>query len=330
VRIVVPVKQVPATDAVRMDPETGTMVRSGTEAVINPLDLYAVEAALQMRERLVAASAAASAATPAGPGPSGDGAPRQNASTAASGEGDDAGEGDAASAVVEIIAITMGPPPAEAVLREAISLGCDRGVLLSDRRFGGADTWATSRVLAAAIERLAPVNLVIAGERATDGDTAQVGPGIAAWLDLPLATYVAAVDEVGPAVGFSAAGDRATGDGGAPPTHLTVERLVEEGYQIVRIPLPALITVVKEIAPPRLPTLEGKMRARRAEITVLGADDLDVPAEELGLAGSPTRVVRIATPQVTRSGETVDARDDATVFAAAVRIVDFLEAQGVV
>lgn len=304
-RIVVPVKQVPATDAVRMDPETGTMVRSGAAAVVNPLDLYAIEAALMLRERLADRSM-----------------PDVASGTVR----------DSRDAGVEIVAITMGPPPAEAVLREAISLGCDRGVLLSDRRFGGADTWATSRVLAAAIEGLAPVDLVITGERATDGDTAQVGPGIAAWLDLPLATYVAAVDEMGLAGAAGSAsvdGTASTATVGDTPTHLTVERLVEDGYQIVRLPLPAVISVVKEIASPRLPTLDGKMRARRAEISVLGAAELRVPPEELGLAGSPTRVVRIATPQVVRSGETVEARDDATVATAAIRIVDFLEAQGV-
>jgi len=268
VRIVVPVKQVPATDAVTMDPETGTMVRSAAASVINPLDLYALEAALRLR--------------------------------------DSSGDGD-------VVALTMGPPPAEAVLREAVSLGCDRGILLSDTRFGGADTWATSRVLAAAIERLKPIDLVITGERATDGDTAQVGPGIAAWLDIPLATYVAHV----------------TGVDGAAAT-VTVERLVEDGYQIVRLSTPALLTVVKEIAPLRLPTLDGVMRARRAEFERWGAVDLAVPAEELGLKGSPTRVVNIATPQVTREGETIDAGDEAGVAQAAVRIADLLEDAGVV
>ena len=254
------------------------MVRSGTAAVTNPLDLYALEAALQLRELWDAA----------------------------------------------VVAITMGPPPAEAVLREALSLGCDDGVLLSDRLFGGADTWATSRTLAAAVAVLEAedgrFDLIIAGERATDGDTGQVGPALAAWLDRPLASYVAHVHRDEGAPVSNKASDRNTA--------LTVQRLIEDGYQILRLPLPAVMTVVKEIASPRLPTLEHKKRSRHARIRRLGAQDLGIPEDDLGLRGSPTRVVRITTPTVTRRGETVACRSDQDYAAAAVRIVDFLEEQG--
>lgn len=188
--IIVPIKQVPETSNVKMDPETGTMIRGGVETVVNPLDLYAIETALRLKEEHSG----------------------------------------------RVTAITMGPPPAEKALREAVAMGCDEALLVSDRKFGGADTWATSYTLAQAIKTLDDFDLIIAGERATDGDTAQVGPGIAAWLHLPVATYVAAIERI---------------DSGT----MTVERLVEEGYQILRLPKPALITVVKEIAAPRLPTL---------------------------------------------------------------------------
>lgn len=267
--IVVPIKQVPETSNVRMDPEKGTMIRDGVESVINPLDLYAIEAALRLRE----------------------------------------------SQGGTVTVITMGPPPARVALRQAIAMGCDDGVLVSDRRFGGSDTWATSYTLAGAIRKIgaetAPVDLVITGERATDGDTAQVGPGIAAWLDLPAATYVAHIPEV-------------RSDG------LTVERLVEDGYQILDVPFPALLTVVKEIAAPRLPTLNGKKRSKALDIPVFGADDMELDSASLGLKGSPTKVVKIATPKVTRGGEVVTASGEDGAVAAVDRLMAFLEEKDLV
>lgn len=267
--IVVPIKQVPETSNVKMDPEKGTMIRDGVESVINPLDLYALEAALQLRE--------AHGGT--------------------------------------VTAITMGPPPAETALRQAVAMGCDDAILVSDRKFGGSDTWATSYTLAGAIRTIgaerAPVDLVIAGERATDGDTAQVGPGIAAWLDLPLATYVAHITAVS-------------------STGMTVERLVEEGYQILEIPFPALITVVKEIAAPRLPTLSGKKRSRAMEVPVFNAERMDLDPASLGLKGSPTKVVRIATPKVTRGGTVVEASGETGVVGAVDQLMAFLEAKELV
>ena len=168
-------------------------------------------------------------------------------------------------------------------------MGCDEAVLISDRKFGGSDTWATSYTIAQAIKKIGNFDLIIAGERATDGDTAQVGPGIASWLDLPLATYVAKMETT------------SNGSG------IIVERLVEEGYQKLSIPLPALITVVKEIAAPRLPTLRGKKYAKQLEIPVYNADNMELDASKLGLKGSPTKVVKIDTPKVTRGGKTVIA-----------------------
>lgn len=152
-RIIVAIKQVPETSNVRMDPETGTMIRSGVETVVNPLDLYAIEAAIQLRDR----------------------------------------HGGS------VTALSMGPPAAIKALKEAIAMGCDDAVLVSDRRFGGADTWATSYTLSRAIRKIGDFDLIVAGERATDGDTAQVGPGIAAWLDIPVATYVSSILETGAA-----------------------------------------------------------------------------------------------------------------------------------
>jgi electron transfer flavoprotein beta subunit len=261
-RIVVPIKQVPETNAVRMDEETGTMMRDGVEAIVNPLDLYAIEAALQLRD-------------------------------ACGGE---------------IVAVSMGPPKAVIAIREAIAMGLDSGVLLSDKRFAGADTWATSYVLAAAIRKLGDFDLILCGERATDGDTGQVGPGIAAWLDLPVASYVGAID-------------------GAADGVLKCRRLVEDGHELLDVRLPAVLTVVKEIANPRLPTLRGKQKAKRTDIPIWAVSDLDVEEQNLGLNGSPTRVVKIFRPSVARECEKLRPSDDASLAAACDRVVEFLKAK---
>jgi electron transfer flavoprotein beta subunit len=201
--------------------------------------------------------------------------------------------------------MTMGPPQAEKALREAIAMGCDDAILVSDRKFGGSDTWATSYTLAQAIRKIGDYDLVIAGERATDGDTAQVGPGIAAWLDIPLATYVAKIEKAGEG-------------------SLTVERLVEDGYQILELPTPALLTVVKEVAAPRLPTLRGKKKSMTAEMPLFNAENMELDPASLGLKGSPTKVVKIETPKVTRGGTVVRATDEGSVRKAVDQLMEYL------
>ena len=258
-RIIVPIKQVPETSAVKMDERTGTMIRQGVEAIINPLDLYAIETAIRLCER-------------------------------SSGE---------------TVAISMGPPNAASALREAIAMGCDTGILLSDKAFGGADTWATSYVLSAAIRRIGGYDLIICGERATDGDTGQVGPGIAAWLNLPVMTYVSRINSI-------------------DERSCSVRRLVEDGYEVLEAELPAVLTVVKEVADPRLPTLRGKQKARRLEVPVWGPLDLEVESEHLGLEGSPTRVVNISRPKLARECELVRASDEESTHAGVDRLIAFL------
>ncbi len=184
------------------------------------------------------------------------------------------GAGDGES---EVVVVTMGPPQAEEMLKEAISLGADRAVLVSDRAFAGSDTWATGLTLSAALSKLGP-DLVICGKQAIDGDTAQVGPGVATHLDIPQATYVRKIEEI------SREGAR-------------VERLLEDGSEVVELPLPALLTVVKEINEPRLPSLRGKMKAKKAEIEKMTQADLGIPEKELGLTGSPTRVIKVFAPE---------------------------------
>ncbi len=177
----------------------------------------------------------------------------------------------------KVTALTMGPPQAEEALREIVALGVDEAVLLSDRAFAGADTWATSLTLARAVEKLGPVDLVICGKQAIDGDTAQVGPGLAAHLDQPYTTYARRLE---------------LQDGG----QLRAERVTDFGYEVVQMSLPAVVTVVREIGDPRMPGLKHKMRARKLEIPVLGAADLNLDPEEVGLQGSFTQVVRVFSP----------------------------------
>ncbi len=189
------------------------------------------------------------------------------------------------------IALTMGPPQAEAALREAISMGIDEGYLVCDRAFAGSDTWATSYTLAGAIKKIGQFDLIICGKQASDGDTAQVGPGIATHLDLPQVTYVKKVEE-------------------ATATSLTLERMMEEGFEIIQTPLPCLITVVKEINEPRIPSLKGMMRAKSAKITALGQKDLDLDPQSIGLCGSPTQVVKIFTPPQRVGGQILNGEPE--------------------
>jgi electron transfer flavoprotein beta subunit len=235
---VVCIKQVPDTTDVKIDPETNTLMREGVESIINPFDMYAIEEAVRLKEKLGG----------------------------------------------RVTAVTMGPPQAEAALREAISMGVDAGILISDRAFAGSDTWATSYTLAAAIRRIGDAALILCGKQASDGDTAQVGPGIAVHLDLPQITYVRKIDEV-------------------DEKRIVAERLLETGHEVIESEMPCLLTVVKEINEPRLPSLKGKMAARKAEIPVWTADDLGAEKDQIGLDGSPTKVVRIFTPAPRPGGE---------------------------
>ncbi len=184
----------------------------------------------------------------------------------------------------KITVISMGPPQAEAALKEAISLGCDEGVLVCDRAFAGSDTWATSYTLSAAIRKLNGFDLILCGKQASDGDTAQVGPGISAHLGIPQVTYVKKIEEAK--------------EGG-----MRVERMMEEGFEIIETPLPALLTVVKEINEPRLPSLKGMMRAKQAKITVWTQKELSLDPQQIGLCGSPTQVVKIFTPPQREGGQ---------------------------
>ncbi len=194
----------------------------------------------------------------------------------------------------KVTALSMGPPQVENALREAVSMGVDEIILLSDRRFAGADTWATSLTLAAAISKIGEYDLIMFGQQAIDGDTAQVGPGVAAHLGLPQTCFVRKINEL---------------DNG----FITVERLMEDGFDMVKMNLPAVISVVKEINVPRLPSLRGKRVAKTVEMILWNADDLNLPAEEIGLNGSPTQVVKIFSPHLEKEGEKHEVSSDEAV-----------------
>lgn len=229
-KIVVCIKQVPDTAEVRINPETGTLIREGVLSIINPYDLHAIEAGLQLKEKMGG----------------------------------------------KVTVITMGPPQAEEALRDAIAMGADEAVLLTDRAFAGADTWATAYTLSKAIKKLG-ADIIICGKQAIDGDTAQVGPELAEFLDVPHVAYVRKIESIT---------ERA----------ITIERLMEEGYEVVESSLPCLITVVKELNEPRLPSLRGKMTAKKVEIKKMGLRDIEAEESLVGLKGSPTQVKRIFAP----------------------------------
>ena len=171
----------------------------------------------------------------------------------------------------------MGIPSVAELMREAISLGVDDAVLLSDRSFAGADTLATSYTLSKGIKKIGNYDLIICGKQATDGDTAQVGPSLAEKLGIPHTTYVRKIEEI-------------------EDNYIRCQRLTDDGYEVIEMPLPALITVVKEINEPRLPSLKNMMRAKKAIITIWNSDDINADKNLCGLKGSPTQVIKTFTP----------------------------------
>lgn len=257
--IVACIKQVPATQQVKVDPETGNLMRAGVRSKMNPFDLFALEVALRLR----------------------------------------------AAYGGQVTVITMGPPQAEAVLREAYTMGADHGVLLTDRRFAGADVLATSRTLAAGIAALPGFDLILCGRQTTDGDTAQVGPALAETLGIPHVTWIREI------TGIS--------DGKVMLVHELPTHVMT-----LRLPLPALLTVEKDTVTPRLPSYRTLKAVRDKPIQRLTCDDLvaaGADAKTFGSDGSPTRVERVYTPthEVPRVRLTGTAAETARQLAALLR-----------
>ena len=235
--VVTCVKQVPDTTQVKVDPNTGTLIREGVPFIINPFDTHALEESLRLKDKYG----------------------------------------------FRVAVISMGPPNTEVTLKKALALGADEAILLSDRAFGGADTLATSLVLAEAIKRLAQkeeLAVVICGRQTIDGDTAQVGPGIATRLRYPQLTLVDRIENVD-----------------LQAKKVKVSRRLEGRHEIVEAPLPAMIAVLREINRPRYPTVPMRLMAEESPVTLWNNKVMGLRDDTIGLKGSATQVRRIFSPQ---------------------------------
>ena len=194
---------------------------------------------------------------------------------------------------VHVSVITMGPPQAEEMLRECLAMGADDAILLSDRAFAGADTWATSNAIASAIRKIGDYDVIFAGRQAIDGDTAQVGPQIAERIGISQVTYVQEFDIDG--------------------DEINVKRQLEDGYEVIRVKKPVLLTAIKELNEPRHKSIKGIFDAYKKDITVWSINDLDVDAQEVGLDASPTKVMRSFVPEPKGKGRMLEGSVDEMV-----------------
>lgn len=225
-KIIVCIKQVPDTREVRIDPDTGTLIRDGIPSIINLEDKHGIELALSLKDI----------------------------------------HGG------EVTAITMGPPQADEALREALAMGADKAILVSDRAFGGADTAATAYTLSCAVAKIGQYDLIICGREAIDGNTAQVGPQLAEVLDIPLLTFAEKVSISGQTI--------------------SVQRQLEDCQEIVQTKLPALVTVVKELNKPRYPAYDAILKVYDEDGVVRWGADTITKSDDprIGLKGSPTKI----------------------------------------
>lgn len=204
----------------------------------------------------------------------------------------------------KITAISMGPPQAIDAISEALGMGVDKGILLSDKAFAGADTWATSTTLGKAVEKAGAYDLVLCGRQAIDGDTAQIGPQVADYLGIPQVTYAFEIESI-------------------KKKRLTVKRRLEDGFEVVQTTLPALLTVIGELNAPRYPNVGNLIEACRekAPIEVWNAADIGVTTTDVGLQGSLTHVIKTFAPKFERKGEMIEG----TPKEAAEALVDRLK-----
>jgi electron transfer flavoprotein beta subunit len=242
----VSIKQVPDTTNIRIDPETGNLIRQGVPTILNPYDAHAVAAAVEWKRKLGG----------------------------------------------KVTVVTMGPQAAISSLRECIEMGADRGILISARQFSGSDTLATSYVLAEVIRSIHqqdPLSLVLFGKQAIDGDTAQVGPGVSIRLDFPLVTYAVKIHEVNLEAGYA-----------------ITERKAERWNDLIRTPLPALLTCEKEIAEIPYASLPDLLYSLRYEPEIWSSEEpLCFDTAQIGIKGSPTTVFKVTSPEKHAKGETV-------------------------
>lgn len=238
------VKQVPDVDQMRMDPETGNLIRAGVPAILNPLDANALSAAVKVKE------------TYGG----------------------------------EITLITMGPPAAEAALRECLAVGADKAILVTDRAFGNADTLATSYSIASAAKREGEFDLIFCGKETLDGATGQMGAQLAERFDAAQITSASLIKSID-----------------LESRTLVVERELETGIETLEVSMPCLFTMEKTHYPVRIPNLKGKMAAKKAAIATVTADDIPgLDRSRIGDPGSPTKVPRMFPPVMPEPGLIID------------------------
>jgi len=263
------IKQVPDTANIRIDPETGNLIRQGVPTILNPYDAHAVAAAVEWKRKLGG----------------------------------------------KVTVISMGPPSTVTSIRECIELGADRGVLISARQFSGADTLATSYVLAEtvkAIHQQDPLDLIFFGKQAIDGDTAQVGPGVSARLDFPLVTYAIKIRELN-----------------LEQRYVVTERKTEHRNEVIKTPLPTALTCEKEIAEIPFAALPDLIYSLRYEPEVWTAESpVRFDAGQLGLKGSPTTVFKVGTPEKHAPGEVIQTFE-VGVESAVKTALDKVMASGV-
>lgn len=254
-KIVVLVKQVPDSTEIRVDKETGTLIRAGVPSIINPDDLAGIEAALQLKEKYG----------------------------------------------VTVDVVSMGPPQATGMLRELYARGVDNCTLITDRKFAGADTCATSNTLAAALGKEG-FDLIIAGRQAIDGDTAQVGPQTAERLNIPQVTYVDEIIELGEST-------------------VTVKKSLEDTEEIIEAKLPCVLTTLSGMNTPRYMNCNDIVDSFGKEVRVVTFDDLQIDASKVGLAGSPTKVHSTFTKEVSAQTETfnISAQEAAEKIAKTLK-----------
>lgn len=196
-----------------------------------------------------------------------------------------------------VTVVTMGPPQAEAILREAYAMGADRAILITDRKFGGADTLATSNTLATALRTL-EYDIIISGRQAIDGDTAQVGPQIAEHLQIPQVSYAKEIQ-------YNEA-DKS----------LTIKRVIEDGYYLLNVQLPALVTVLSEANSPRYMRVKGIVEAYDKEVEILSSETIKIDPSLIGLTGSPTKVKKSFTKGAKQAGKVfeVDTKEAVNII----------------
>lgn len=270
IHLLVSVKQVPDTTNIRIDPETGSMIRKGVPAILNPYDAHAVAAAAEWKKKLNG----------------------------------------------KLTVITMGPPAAEEALQECIEMGADRAVLISDRAFAGSDTLATSYVLAEAIRKIDQddhVDLVFFGKQAIDGDTAQVGPGAAIRLGLPLVTYAVEIQDINVEEGYA-----------------LIVRKTESGKEIIKTTLPAALTAEKAIAEIPYAALPDLITSLKFKPEIWSATEpVAYDVDQIGLGGSPTMVAKSGTPEAREPAETISVESEGLASAVETALGKMLSSASV-